>query len=264
LKEVPVSSLKRITVILAVVFAFPLVPAFAATAEDVTGKTFYTAANIWYEKPGPIESTNFHRGVIIPIGTKVKIREMYDGSSARNALDNTVQEHYVRFDDEAGQSYQFVFKRKNAKRGSTIWDLFQQYFSKDDPMAPGGPFKSLSAEEQQAVIAGEVREGMSRSAVLMAYGYPPGSKTPILDADEWVYWDSRRKLRTVAFEDGQVADPDQEGGSTKGRRSKNQPKASARPAASSKPAASPMEECIRICKENTKRSSEQCFDACNK
>src|SRR5574337_685094 len=253
-----VSIQLRTSVMILLVVATALAPAMSSAGEDVVGKTFYTQANIWYEKPGPIESSNFHRGVIIPVGTKIKIKEVYDGSVARNALDNTVQEHFIRFDDEAGQSYQFVFKAKHAKRGATIWDLFRQYFSKNDPMAPGGAFKSLSPEEQQSVIAGEISPGMSRAAVLMAYGYPPGHKTPILESDTWVYLDSRRKVRTVAFSDDRVTDQDHE--SPRGRKaSSTQSKAAPKPAA-----ASPMEDCIRICRENTNRTSEQCFDACNK
>ena len=59
----------------ALFFAFP-----AMAAEEVSGKTFYTTANIWYERPVLIESTNYHKGTVLPIGTKVKIKEVFDGT----------------------------------------------------------------------------------------------------------------------------------------------------------------------------------------
>jgi hypothetical protein len=44
--------------------------AYAATA---TAVSYYTKTNIWYEDPGKILSTNYHRGAIIPFCTKVNI-----------------------------------------------------------------------------------------------------------------------------------------------------------------------------------------------
>ncbi len=216
----------------------------AAAADQVAGKTFFTAANIWYEKSGPIESTNYHRGSLLPVGTKVKVQEVFDGSVQRNrnALDVQIQEQYIRFETGDGTSHRIIFMERHAKKGTTVWDFFKQYFSEKDPTAEGGAFRSLPADEQKSVMAGEITEGMSKAAVLMAYGYPPSHKTPSLTADRWIYWENRFKTKIVNFSDGKVVEG---------------------PGVTSKAKKSSMDECIKACKENTTRTPEQCFDACN-
>jgi hypothetical protein len=213
--------------------AVSLLASFAlcsSAVEDVAGKTFYTAVNIWYENPGRIESTNYHRGFVLPIGTKVKIEEVTDG--------------FIRFAASNGTMYKLLFLAKRAKAGTTIGEMFKQYFSEKDPMGEGGAFRSLTAEEQKAVIDGKIISGMSKSAVIMAFGYPPAHRTPSLKEDTWIYWESRYKTITVTFGNGKVLGP--EGASQKKRKTES------------------INECIKECKENTKRTPEQCFDSCNK
>lgn len=217
--------------------------AFAAqAAEDVEGKIFYTTTNIWYENNNSIESTNYHRGLILPIGTKVKITTVWDETkpfAGVTALDQERLSIYIQFKDESDKSYKIIFLSRHAAAGSTVWDLFKQYFSQNDPMAEGGAFSSLTSEEQKMVRAGKIAPGMSKKAVIMAYGYPPGHKTPSLQLDKWIYWENLFKTRAVYFKDDSVI---------------NDSKA--------KKPDSPIEACIKACKENTSRTSEQCFDDC--
>jgi hypothetical protein len=182
---------------------FSAFPVWAA--EQVSGKTFYTTANIWYERPGQIESTNYHRGAIIPVGTKVKITEVFDGTSGDfTTLNPQMLELFIRFDDDRGKSYKIIFRPRHASKGMTVWDFFRQYFSENDPMREGGPFSSLTPDEQKDVKLGEIAIGMSKEAVMMAYGYPPGHKTPSLKSDKWVYWENRFKTKAVYFSDDKV------------------------------------------------------------
>src|SRR5574341_236401 len=206
--------------------------------EDVDGKTFYTTANIWYERPDLIESTNYHTGAILPVGTKVKIKEVNDGKSpgSRNALDRD-WEMFIRFADDRDRTYKMIFLSRHAGPGMSVWDYFKQYFSENDPMAEGGSFNSLTADEQKSVKTGEIASGLSKKAVIMAYGYPPGHRTPSLDSDTWVYWVNRFKTRAVNFSDDKVT------GELQRRRR-----------------VSPIDDCIKACKENTNRTSDQCFD----
>jgi len=230
-------NVSRLIIIL--VLASALFGAFSAqSAEQVSGKTFYTTANIWYERQSRIESTNYHKGAILPIGTRVKIIEVFDGTTTPS--DPPIFNRFVRFDDESGQSYKLLFMPRHAKEDMTVWDIFRQYFSENNPMGEGGAFKALTAEEQKSVMAGEITVGMSKTAVIMAYGYPPGHRTPSLKLDKWVYWENRFKTRTVAFSDDKV---------TTDRRKAQQ--------------VSPIDACIKACKENTQRTPEQCFDGCN-
>jgi hypothetical protein len=241
--------------LITLIVLWPILSSHAA--EQVVGRQFYTAVNIWYEK-GPIESTNYHRGTIIPLGAKVKITGIDDGTPPNgNPLQpQLVPEPFIQFNTEEGQSYKIVFKRSHAKSGTTIWDIFRQYFSETDPKGEGGAFRSLTPEEQKNVLDGKIGIGMSRAAVLMAYGYPPASrKTPSLESDTWVYREARR-TRTVEFTDGRVTDDSGPAEIGKDRKKAKQ--------ARKEKKSSSISECIEACKENTSRTPEQCFDACNR
>jgi len=164
----------------------------SAQAEKlVEGKTFYTTANIWYEHPAKIFSTNYHKGAIIPVGTKVTIKEVRDKE--------------IQFVHENGQSFQIIFLEKHSKPGMTVWDYFEQYFSEKNPLREGGPFQNLSKDEERNIKLGEIEVNMSRAAVLMAYGYPPSHRTPFLKSDVWIYWISRFVETAVYFNDDKVS-----------------------------------------------------------
>lgn len=51
---------------------------FANASAQEGANTLYTQANIWYEKPMKIPSTNYHVGGILPVGTKVTIDNLED------------------------------------------------------------------------------------------------------------------------------------------------------------------------------------------
>ena len=234
------SNISRIVIFIIIASAF--LGAFSAQAtEQVNGKTFYTTANMWSERRGQIESTNYHKGAILPIGTRVKIVEVFDGATTlSDPLGTPSFDRFIRFDDETGQSYRLLFIPRHASEGMTVWDLFRQYFSENNPMGEGGAFRPLTTEEQKNVIAGVIVSGMSKTAVVMAYGYPPGHRTPSLKLDKWIYWENRFKTRTVSFSDDKVKEDSQKAKTV-----------------------SSIDACIKACKENTQRTPEQCFDGCN-
>ncbi len=145
-----------------------------ARMAEVEGKTFYTAANIFYEKPEKINSTNYHKGKILPVGSKVTI--VYAGGRE------------IEFKDEKNTRFLLILKKKHTDDSMTLRRYFDQYFSAEDPLRPGGPYSALTDAEQWDIKNGIIEKGMSRAAVLMAYGYPPSHETPNLKADKWAYW----------------------------------------------------------------------------
>lgn len=201
--------LKRImSVLLWMALAVLTAPNASPAGEKVAGKTYYTAVNIWYTKPLWINSTNYIRGKFIPAGTKVTVLEVYDNPSHDVISGSSDPDHWIRFAGGDGVKYKIIFEPKHSAPGDTVWILFRRMFSAEDPRAPGGPFSSLSAEEQENVQQGRIADGMSRNAVLMAYGYPPGHKTPSLQSNAWHYWVNRRKLTVVTFENDKAVLPE--------------------------------------------------------
>jgi len=147
------------------------------------GKTYFTRVNIWYENPGRILSTNYHRGGRIPAGTEVKILNYGNGK--------------ITFFD-AGTGVMTLWHARRHSRIS-LEALFERHFSEENVTAEGGTFNKLTEDEKRNVLAGTVANGMSKEAVLMAYGYPPSHRTPSLDVDSWLYWVGTRTTKRVNF-----------------------------------------------------------------
>jgi hypothetical protein len=155
-------------------------------------KVHYTSANIWFEHPDKIPSVNHHQGAILPVGTQVTIE--------------SVTPRAIHFVDQRGTRYRLILMRKYTGPEFTIEQLFKQYFTLTDPMGKTGEFMKLSEMERGYVKSGRIRVGMSKVAVLMAYGYPPSHMTPSTDADVWKYWDHKFRARLVHFRNNRVED----------------------------------------------------------
>jgi len=106
-------------------------------AADSAGEAYYTKVNIWYEDPAKIFSTNYHRGAIIPYGTKVKIV----GRSGER----------VKFtvDDQAGVT--FTLTNVNKHSLVNLDGLIKEYFSQEDPKAQGLEFGKFSGKEKDNI-----------------------------------------------------------------------------------------------------------------
>lgn len=158
-------------------------------ADNLSGKIYYTKANIWYEHPNNILSTNYHRGEILPIGTKIKI--------------HAIKGERIQFTPEGSAQ---MFTIINDKKTSTISteELFNRYLSTEAVQAGVGDYYQATEADRENIKKGIVALGMSRKAVLMAYGYPPTHKTPLLTSDVWYYWYARLHKVNVYFKDDKV------------------------------------------------------------
>lgn len=182
--------------------------------EDLIGKTFYTTANITYERH-TIPSVNFHIGEMLPVGTKIVKAEIEDFKA--EAADKVVsilakepdsQEttfDKINIETENGETFVIQFIRKYSSSKMTVRDYFDQYFTIENPMRPDGPFQKLTEAEKKNIRLGDIEVGMSKAAVLMSWGYPPSRKTVSLTTDRWTYWETRRKTKTLIFLDGKLA-----------------------------------------------------------
>ncbi len=164
---------------------------FAATsllpAANVESAAYYTKVNIWYEDPAKILSTNYHRGAIIPYGSKV------------NILSKSGEKIKFTIENQAGVTFVLTNARKYSLM--TLDELFAQYFSEKDPKSENMGF---SGREKENIENGTLAEGMSKEAVIAAYGYPPRHKTPALTSNLWTYWDARSIRRLVTFKNNKL------------------------------------------------------------
>ena len=178
-------SAKFFIVLYLALFVFAL--AYAAPA---TTQAYYTKVNIWYEDPGKILSTNYHKGAIIPFGAKV------------NIVSQTKDKISFTTDDQAGITFSLINVPRHSLEDTAA--LFKQYFTQDDPKAKNAEFNKFSAQEKDNIENGTLVEGMSKEAVIAAYGYPPKHKTPALTSNLWTYWDARYVRKLVTFKNNLV------------------------------------------------------------
>ncbi|MDQ1329932.1 MAG: hypothetical protein QG578_195 [Thermodesulfobacteriota bacterium] len=171
---------------LLVVLTFTFSPLYAA---DLSAKTYYTTTNIWYEHPDNNLSTNYHRGTILPIGTKVSVHK----------IDN----RRIQFTPQ-GSARMFTIINDKKTNTISIDELFNRYFSVDPVQVGVGDYYQATETDMENIKKGTIALGMSRKAVLMAYGYPPTHKTPLLTSDIWHYWYARLHKVIVYFKDDKI------------------------------------------------------------
>lgn len=169
-----------------------LILALACTslhAENFSGKTYYTKTNIWYENPNDILSTNYHRGTILPVGTKVSI--------------HNIKNRKIQFTPE-GSGQMFVLTNDPKTSTITTEELFNRYFSTEPVSIGTGDYYQVTEADRENIKTGTITIGMSKKAVITAYGYPPTHKTPLLTSDIWYYWYARLHRVNVYFKDDKV------------------------------------------------------------
>jgi hypothetical protein len=107
-----------------------------------------------------------------------------------------VGKDYVQFSDEKGIVYKIIYMAKHST--GTMTSFLESTFSAENILA-GETYKKLSDMEKENISKGIIAEGMSKAAVLMAYGYPPSHRTQSTELNTWTYWENRFKTTLVTF-----------------------------------------------------------------
>ncbi|MCK5354631.1 MAG: hypothetical protein KAJ63_05900 [Methyloprofundus sp.] len=147
------------------------------------GDQYYTQVTIRYEK-GKFRTTNYRRGIFLGVNSEVELLEVTPQSIKVKLMKENQELLIVNVPKHTGDDVYQAFDKLLAK---TKINLSQ--------------FDSL---ERKNINKGTVEKGMSKLAVQVAIGYPPGIRTPSLDSDEWVYWSSRFRTFIVHFDNGKV------------------------------------------------------------
>jgi len=154
-------------------------------AEVQSGGLYYTQFSLFEEK-NTYRTTNYRKGVLVPINTEIVLEAMSSGDAKIRLLGT-------------GQ----ILTIENVPKYSK--DAMPEAFKKI--AAPGKvDLSRFNAAEQAAIREGKAIAGMSREAVLAAIGYPPQHETPSLAADSWTYWANRFDRFVVRFNNGKVVE----------------------------------------------------------
>lgn len=172
--------MKKLLYIIGLLMVFVL----GAKAEVDTSGKFYTQVNMWEEK-NKVISTNYSRGMMIPVNTEVVI----------DKIGSKVIEFTIVKDSRK-------IKLENVKKFSLIEteQLMERTFKKTKVSV-----SKYSKKVQNAIKYGNLIVGMTKDAVIISRGYPPSHQTPSLDNDIWKYWQNRFVTRNVEFRDGKVS-----------------------------------------------------------
>lgn len=150
---------------------------------DIKGK-FYTQVNMW-EENSKIISTNYSKGLLIPVNTEVIIDKVGV---------NTIE--FIIVKDKR------KLKFENIKKFSLMetTQLMERIFKKSKVNVGKFP-----RNVRNAIKYGHLIVGMTKEMVIIARGYPSSHQTPSLDSDIWKYWQDRFITRNVEFIDGKVS-----------------------------------------------------------
>ncbi|NOQ14410.1 MAG: hypothetical protein GQ583_08050 [Methyloprofundus sp.] len=142
------------------------------------GDKYYTQVTMQYEK-GKYRTTNYRRGLLLTVNTEVELLEVTSKSIRLKLI-------------QAEQELLIVNVIKHT--GDSVYQAFDKLLAKTKVN-----LSRFSALEQKNIAKGSVAKGMSKSAVKVAIGYPPITKTPSLDGDKWTYWSNRFNRFIVHF-----------------------------------------------------------------
>ena len=141
---------------------------------EVIGETYYTRVNLW--NSNGISTWCKHKGSVLPLATKVEI--------------TSVSKRAICFKAEDGKYFSI---KKSRHTNADMSELFNLYFSKENTKSAGSEYYKLSNLDRENVDMANVAPGMSKKAVVMAYGYPPGRNgSASLTAQIWTYWGPNR------------------------------------------------------------------------
>ena len=178
-------KMKRFVTVIAVLMVVFVMG--CAPTKVVPEKQLYTAYNIWRMRSYNMKCINYKYGHdILPAGTKVRNVDIKRDSNQKKDM--------ITFTTDADNKIYNIYFTKNWHPGKSIRDY-------RDLMISTKNFEELTEgmneKEITAIKEGVIVDGMSKNAVLVAYGYPPEHRTGSLYADRWIYW--RNKFATVAI-----------------------------------------------------------------
>ncbi len=147
------------------------------------GDVYYTQFSLFQEN-NVYRTTNYRRGLLIPINTSVTLVSIGDkdielrlNDSGQKLIIENVAKHT---NEDSQQAFRKILGKKKV-------DL-----------------SAFTGMERENILIGQVKKGMSKKAVLAALGYPPAIQTPSLEGDDWTYWSSRFDRFIVRFQNGKV------------------------------------------------------------
>lgn len=166
----------------ATAFCTTLIQAADKTELATAGQTLYTRYTLFYENHKH-RTTNYRKGTLVPVNTVVKFVKA-DSDSIVVTLPDGQDLTIENIQSYSGEGIEGIFSRTFSSKPLNL-SVFNEM-------------------ERKAIMAGEVKPGMRKAAVIVALGYPPKHKTASLELNQWQYWRNRFNTFIVYFEKNKV------------------------------------------------------------
>jgi hypothetical protein len=147
------------------------------------GQFYYTQFSLFQENDN-FRTTNYRKGFLIPVNTRVSLVSIGSKKAELKLADSGHPLTIENVPKHTNEDMQTAFKKIAGPRKVDL--------------------SAFSVDEQESILAGQVKKGMGRKAVLVAIGYPPQIETPSLDSNDWTYWSNRFNRFIVHFKNGKV------------------------------------------------------------
>jgi hypothetical protein len=164
--------------------------------------TYYTQINMWYQnkttQTNPssdglthaegeyaeytIYSTNYKSGTLLPLNSEVKI---------------TYLDRNLIFFEHNNKIY--ALKRTGHSKHISLEGIFKRTFSKEKVSV-----EKYDASTQHNILNGEVKQDMSKDAIILSRGYPPEHRTRSLESNTWYYWSTTHNKAEFSFSDNKL------------------------------------------------------------
>ena len=155
----------------------------AMMSEHEPSQVYYTQFSLFQEK-NTFRTTNYRKGILIPINTAVTLQAMNSKEAQLKLVDGGQSLTIVNMPKHTGEDMQTAFNKVVAPTQVNL--------------------QRFSAKERDAIMVGRAVKGMSRDAVIAAIGYPPQTQTPTLSVNDWTYWNNRFDRFIVHFKNDKV------------------------------------------------------------
>ena len=157
--------------------------ALPESVHNMVGVEYFTRHSLRQEK-NTWKSTNYGRGTLVPINTKVRVDDITSSTIKLTIVASGA-----------------ALKLSNIEKytGGGIDVLAERTLSTEPTDLSGFEF-------QKDIKVGRLRKGMTKEEAILARGYPPVHRTYSTEDDRWIYQQNRFAVQTVVFADGKLVE----------------------------------------------------------
>ena len=163
---------------------------------SLVGRQFYLCCNMGFNPHYEASDSNYGQymvgahqygaGPVLAAGTKVTVLAVGSSGIAIQPVDS-----------QTTYSLSFSYGKKQLSPSQYFHNILRD----TDPMLA---VHADSPLESAAITQGQLLPGMTKDEALVARGYPPAHRTPDLNANEWIYFETPGFVDRVVFVDGKI------------------------------------------------------------